>query len=675
MIGFGEQMIIKPNYHKLNKTNNNNTRYLSEILCYADDILIVHLGNNFKMLQQHIDNINKQLKLMKLTISLDKSCFMRIKMNKLTAANISPSCWPDFFELTLANEQPILQVNKISILGMPLNDDLTLETTDKSLEEKIYSNARTLKMLKQLKIVKGAKVWQILFEGYIQSLVIDKNLPILALSEKSRKWADEAMIKVARFVFNWPSTTSVKLIRLFLNMKTCQQLIEKFFIGKLTSSCSITLKGSYKLMQKIFQHGVDFYDAGKFANMVQIQPNNPKTMPIYSMPQALFRPQENLSCLSVDDLNATLEGYWILLELVDMAILIEFCNDNQTGNEIIYNYAFFQHVSNRQNNCFFHSLAALKEFANNLGNNVKQTRQILMSHKSSIYQALSNCLNHDWRIVLLRNALCMKKCKILALKHDNYVKVKKRLVKLMQQQQQTVQQAANNLKKCKWPDVVDYINRFDLNIDLEAMFKAQVLETSHTGLTRSINLDTNHWQNISPATIGSLDLLALAGMIQVNEQLMYGKLELGQLFECCNLKVTSTTQQYISLHKLFECGKVSDLLEEKIDSFKLTVQNTSRAAVAAATINQQQVVINNIDEISQMKSLFKYSLMHKKLKYLALNLLRCASNLNGKKDSICIAIENAAYNDLNQDDNVVINHHIDLASRNETANDDVKKKL
>lgn len=502
----------------MNNTNNRDT----EVLTYADDVLIIHNGNNYAQLQNSINTLSNNLQKRRLTFNSEKSTLMLIKWPNTSTYQ------PPTIKI---NNSPIKQVKTTSILGVPVTEKLQLDTKSKLVTQKILNNAKILRIARQLKLIKHPRIWKVILDSYIKSVIIDKHLPILTINPNKQQWADKTIIKVIQYIFNWSNNTSIKLTRLLLNINDIKQEIRKFLDSKLEGS----FRKNYIILEKIHEQGAQYYNRNlTIPATLEVDRRHEK----FAIPEAAINYKKPTP---IENMQYT--NQYILIETSQKGMIIEY-----TNNQVIHITAV-QHQT--QNAPYFNSLAALKILLTNEHQTTSKT--LYLNEKSSIYQALINPKNHDWRITMLKNYANYNKWTINSITNENNQKLKAEL-------RNTNKETQN--KRSKWPDITDYVNLTKRKQRYDRETHTKMLR-NHNGITKLISHKTDLWQSISPNRLTSTTMLALSGMMSKRDgTLKRAKIEIGKDFPCCHETAYENNYKYIITHQLYECKNPSKEIKE-----------------------------------------------------------------------------------------------------------------
>lgn len=166
------------------------TNCRTELLAYADDLILIYLGKDYSHLQEQVDKLNHQVKSLNLEIEPEKCSITRIRWSRLrNHANNDLSLTPN---ITI-NEQLVNKTSSVSILGVPVTHQLKLNLDDYRNKLNLRDSASMLNLIKRHNIVKNSSDWRILIDSYITNTLIINNMPLLAIDKTARAWCDKTM--------------------------------------------------------------------------------------------------------------------------------------------------------------------------------------------------------------------------------------------------------------------------------------------------------------------------------------------------------------------------------------------------------------------------------------------------------------------------------------------------
>lgn len=569
----------------------------THILKYADDIILVHNGKNLDTLQNTIDAMTKVLDKDNLSINPDKSTMMAInwpycdKNKKLNEINI--------------RGQKIPKVSTTNILGIPINKNLSLDINHDMVVSKIASNIKILKLAKHLKIVNNNGLWKILIESYIQSIIIDKFLPILAVDKKGREWADKTMIRTIRSIFDWSENTPAKVIKLILDLNTADNLAIKYLNNKREEE----FRNHFTIIQDIFFCKGDLTGILSQSKAQQQQPRSTAKArflcldfnlkrPIFANPASAISNTQRSNC-SFQDLIRQYHHYYILIEEGTRTTIVE-----RNGRDITISIAHTQHAQSITSS-YFNSMSALMQTVYNNNNDKSTTRQtnttrikhkqrntIFMSNKNSLYTALTNPKNHDWRIVKLKNAILRNRWTVKAINQKHYTKIKKKLASETNKASETTITTTSS-----WPDITDYINKCN-HAKLYCKMRKRQTKQCLTDFTRAISAKTEIWHMLQPHRLNSTTLMTLGGMIKTQDgAIVKGILNVGDTFDCCGTIVTEEkSHKYVTLHRIFD--EQCSVKDENLESLISTLKNKNRNY---SNLNNQQLIEKALKDYRKLR--------------------------------------------------------------------------
>lgn len=516
-----------------------------EILAYADDMVIIYTGKSHQILQEALNTLETKLAEMNLRVCPEKSTCMHITLKGQTRSKYT-------FKL---NQQNIPITNCTRVLGTPITNKLSLDTKDEQTLSKVCQNASTLHMTNRLGIVKRAAYWRVIIESYIQSILCLSNLPMLAIDTKAREWSDQMTYKCIKYIFGWGPNVPNKTITLLLGIRTTEQLVKRFLLKATSDEKEIELENAYQTLHELFNKS-----GNQTTLLNQVSDTNTivfrKKRPRYPIPESIIPPSQPcyqvISDEILNDLNIpeTLNQHkWVILENRHggIAALVQ-----ENGN--ISKIMIVKHTRNTICN-YFDTMATVKRLC--LDTNVRD-KVMHFSVNSSVFLALSNASNRDWRIINLRNQLHHKEWEVRCIETNEYLYIRylvEQAINITKQQEPWQRKTEVTTHKSNWPPTSDYERNVIARNILE---KEQTHQTNqlHSAITRAIEPSSEIWQQINASKVNTHIMLALSG-ISCNEQtnqLYHANRIQNQTdheYECRRCNKRSTTNQ--TLHNLYEC--------------------------------------------------------------------------------------------------------------------------
>lgn len=500
----------------------------TELLKYADDILIVHNSTteNDTAPQTCLTALENKLKTLELNICPDKSSFIRIarhSQNNQMESNVR------------VNGQPIRQVKSLCILGVTINDKLKLELTDSKIKESIAKTIKHLRNLRQLELINNAKQWRIAIDSFINSRLIINNWPLLAVDNTTNKQIDKLFLNTLKTILGWPRNTSNKLTRLITNN---------------TDSRIIATR-----MAQLKQHS----DMGNTYKFITLMANQEEATKLKSSPTSRdniisnmeqnnrfwrrkhYNPNKMLRTFKEDNLEALMERVgpiWALLDRKQGSLMIELFFDQvlqkKIGRHEDYPIAYFN------------SFATLQKIVSDRS---IQNRSLVLYEQNSLIKALENYNNHDWRLIHLRETLFDNGWRIYKIEKethsdlsahitDIYRKIATSLTTtlddidawillmeppvtgregaMLQQDQQPEQDDTLKIEAIRHPYLSDYKERNFQKIK-NRMHDKLIQQANHTRMTQILCPNTKVWSDITPNWLDGQKVLMLSGMIVSKE--------------------------------------------------------------------------------------------------------------------------------------------------------------
>lgn len=522
-----------------------------EVLAYADDLLIVHNQNNKHTLQNSLNELNMTLANMSLHIEPDKCSVLTVR----------DRCQDKAEPKYKINNIPLKNVKTLSILGIPITRDLRLDTSNKELRAKILNNANKLNQVKQLNLINSTDHWQLLIEGYIYNLTHLNLIPILAIDKRGREWCDSMHVKLLKYIFDWPSNCSNKVVQLLTGCRP----VEIDILRLVQSRVETEHKSGYLTLEKILKHNTNDTCKQDILNVLNLGPlKDIAVIPWqrrYANPSKfLMKPKLatfGLRPVNLNELNQ-LESVelvhllnvptWIVTEGNAMSIFAE------TFNTDIIQIKAFTHSAYPTS--YFNSLAGMLQIVKD---NKTANRNITLTHANGLLQALLNHQNHDQRIIELRERMV-----------DNNWQIYLTNTREMQQIQTDLRAAlglgSNELDippthitttRVTLPTLQDYkwLNMVNKWHDAKVNHHEQ---TCHTIITQTICPDIKQWHRTPPNYIKSSNILMLTGLHTDSRGRLQNTTHNSNTQDnntCCD---TDRTTQIEIIHRATECTRYTD---------------------------------------------------------------------------------------------------------------------
>lgn len=529
----------------------------SELLAYADDLIIVHRGQNYNSLQMTIDHIVRQLGLINLKLNVSKCTAMHVS----TAHNefkITRKLYID------SNSEPIPSTKVTKILGVPITRRLKLYLKDKDIESKLLCNAKTLHKINKLKVIWQPNYWRVLIKSYIQSLTHNNYLPILAIDPSARKWAEKKLFSAIRFIFSWPAVTPFKIMKLIIGIESTNLMISRYLSHNIILNYDNKAR-DFKVLKAIFEEQV----CGK-ANPLwytNIDHNHSLlvdidyTKPRYPNTSSFLLPATTSNIinqhLQVSQTCKTIlspqydQHTWIVVEGGKESTAVLRLNGKNLKIITAFNSNFRA--------SFFNTLSLLKFIV------MDDTIDHKVAHinfKCSTYTALSNNRSRNWRIIKLRNIIASRKWVILPLiLNDNEDINMYKDLKVHINQFKKIEKVKSHA--LHWPDVSQYSQVSKLKRDLTTL-QEEYFSSLHNRITFRIEPDAKYWQTLNPNRFSSKHMLSLSGLY-LREGVFFrdGMEDEPEFCSDCNVIEENS---YI-MHKALECPSKSDSLMEIYNKF------------------------------------------------------------------------------------------------------------
>lgn len=581
-----------------------------EILKYADDLIIVYKGNtNGSELQDTIDGLNKKLKDIKLNIKPEKCSFMRIKRKNTTHTTTTATTTGHKKRYTI-NGQPIKEENKMNILGVHITRTLTLDRS--TTLQRVKAAAARLHNIKLMEIIHCAKEWRVLINSILYCHLVTNNWPILAIDKSGRNWTDTIMVRTLRAIFDWPSNTSSKLIRLILKTRDTHHQVKRIImLGKTTEH-----RNSYIALEKLLQKS-ELNTSNNSDDII----HTPVSLEYHlSRHRRYYDPTKilpyQLNKIELNKTELTNNGpAWLVINRKQGSVAAEVLGDTvlqaRAGRHTRYQTAYFNTVA------LMWQLAKDTSIMN---------RILVLNENDSTLQALKNASNKDWRIITLRETIIEKGWRILTFTSDNDTYDTKQSLaniynslSLTQRQHHhnfeswlmLMQQAATGkspdqpgphdhldatrnmtttsetehdpptsfgmtvrIDNLNEPYLGDYVARHKIKSADAAQEKSQHLSNLTTVCRLMGDNQIEMWQNIPPNWLNGPKLLMLSGMIRDTRTGQLVHVDDNYRATRCEICHNNTDNEHPTLHRAINCTGYENIREQLLKLLRNSYPDT-----------------------------------------------------------------------------------------------------
>lgn len=525
-----------------------------ELLAYADDLILIYLGNDVSQLQNKVDTLNEQVKALRLEIEPDKCSITRMRYDR-RRRQLSPNL--ALTPTILINGQCITKTSSVSILGVPITHQLRLDLDSSQKKLSLKGAANFLNTVKRFNVVHSPSDWRILLNSYLVSTMVTNNLPVLAIDKDARKWCDKLMERALKHIFDWPSNSSNKVSRLISGMHANTEALTAKAMQ--INSARPNSEG-YKLLHLLMSNNgdIDQLKSLNSSNLDELTRINKVSISAHG--RRYHNPQLNsLSKLMEyedwDQLCRSSGPCWLAIEGGKMAMAAELLNDSTL--QIIHG----RHTEFATS--YFNLMGTISNMASDSS---ISNRNLAFPPTSSLLQALRNMANRDSRVIELREKLALNKWRICLINKAAYLQIKAKL-KL----EATVSPHNTPLKWLSWPPTDDYsaINLAKRNFVTTCQQLASEHNTSITRLLVRHNELGTWLDHLNPSWTSGKTTLMLSGLISCHGNLCKGTLaDLETPKGCTEDTCARTTldqpltNQHTTLHRAFHCHKFKDNRKE-----------------------------------------------------------------------------------------------------------------
>lgn len=554
----------------------------TEILKYADDLLIVTTETNNKITQMNLNQLIYKLEIIKLRVRPEKCSHMSITTRGFSEQTI---------ERYKIYGSTIEKVKTMNILGVPITHRLRLDTKYEAQLAKITKVVKKLHTIKYMDIVNSAMEWRTLIDSHLNSIIIVNCWPILLTDPKAREWCDKILISSIRIIFEWPDNLSTKLIRLITKTKKAETIALSLARNRSTiEGCMVkeSIEFLIKMNSNVKSRELTTNTNSKgnlISNLEQIHKlsNTRKQFNPVKLPTIIQTTNEGLTQVWED-----IGPVWISIEAKGVAIMVEVLAENilqtRTGRHAQYPIEYFNRMA---------------LILNTVNDSTILNRNLVMSRQNSLLGAILNTSNRDNRIIKLRELLYDKGWRIYIInrEEENIAQQYLKEITMIQNEERANDTIAHNwtefvrtgnishnndnsstintLKLTK-PELNDYVIRNQIRKELIADDIKQHVN-NHTRITRSLCSKVSTWQNMNPSWLSGDKMLMLTGMTNITEDrsLQFDNMqERGKCHQCSQTtriseeeldRVLITTgmnrddiENNIILHRTFQCNKYKE---------------------------------------------------------------------------------------------------------------------
>lgn len=457
----------------------------TEILFYADDIIILHNGKEAKELQLALDTLYWRLDKLNLKVNAQKSRIMNVYVGK-KANHKQPT-----FDIHI-NHEYIPKTKSLNILGVTINDRLKLNIQAETTIRHLAHSITKLSQLRQLHIVRASKDWKSLIHSLIISITIDNNYPILAIDKASSNWMDNLITRSLKTIFGWSNKTSNKTTRLISDIPHTKIITRRQLINRLGSEHKERYIGLIDALDNDQSWKSYFKDTAEISEIYDTQ-----------MPRPFHKRFCDPSKLMKTDTVASdlfTRPTWIIAEET---------NKHSTANLMINEVTSIRAIRVGHNHLqlsYFNTFELIRSL---LFLKHNQEKRLALQHKSSILAALCNSKNNDPRIIYLREKIHDNRWSILQM---DYNKTKYNLKKDRTNAELRINTEGNLSVGYVQTPFEDYEIKIKENKITRQLTKLYN-ESCQTTITRTLCEDETIWQGLNPGWVNSIKTLMLTGLV------------------------------------------------------------------------------------------------------------------------------------------------------------------
>lgn len=461
------------------------------LLKYADDIYMITTGDDLKITQNEINNFVKAIQTLGLNVRPEKCSFM-ILFERPSILSMEQS-------LTIGQAK-LAKVDKMNILGMRVNKTCQIDRQDETLPSKLANIAHMLNKLKRARLVRSNKEWRGLIDGLVNSQTIANLWPFLIKNQSDRLWIEKLTLKMLKITFDWPDNTPNKVVKLILDLREPMTTIRKLATDRL----HLETGASYKYLMNI-------------TNELNSTINRRYANPDITMDIKEFDEHNNEKWIG---------QFWYILEGGKYSVLASISNGNIEPK--------LAHSSWYSPCSYTNTLVTLTKAATD--DELKRIT-LVINGKCSILQALNNWMNHDERIIKLREHIHWAKWQLIAINgtqhealkrvvkaHINNLGIRARPGDVLHNFNEWIRDnterprldlshnQALSSKPLREPNMLDYLIRllstkeYHQNADLER-------RANRTEVCKQIEPDHAKWMKLNPVKLDGRCMMMLSGLV------------------------------------------------------------------------------------------------------------------------------------------------------------------
>lgn len=492
----------------------------TEILKYADDILLVSTNTFEDEIQNTLDKLIERINALKLRTRPEKCSVM-------VAAPSGHRLKQGATVYTIRGD-PIKQVQSLSILGIPITNRIKLDYKTVTHTDRIGAAIRELQRIKDLGIIHNQKQWSILIESYLSSKIIMSNWIMLLIDKKACIECDKTMVKALRVIFDWPANTSSKAIRAITGLRksihTAREMANK---GKLDNTFG-----------KVYEYLARLSHESEAKELSELPHNTLNIVAeigngLWSQKRDIKRVHHNPELtLRVIERNYKLSELW---ELVGPIWLLSHDGHKALMVQQLYEQTvqIRKGIHKHYPHSYFDKLALIWDVIND---STILCRNLALERNESLLSALKNMRNKDWRIIELRERMHKNGWRVFHVNHE--------------ERPSNVDRVCNEgIKALEHPNVEDYKRKNDLK---RAICSKKTDENSEnlTKIMQIICNDADAWATLPPNWYNGEAIMALTGLINdKNGELRNGTIEDTEQCDQCKTMM----REHVIWHRLIEC--------------------------------------------------------------------------------------------------------------------------
>lgn len=568
----------------------------TELLSYADDLILVQRGYCKRALQEKIDKLVENIASIGLRVNPNKCSIMAIKRGteRRSAHKLEHKI----------GKTTIERVKKMRILGVTINQ--TLRPDKGTIREKASEGLKRLCKIYDMELVNKAAEWRILIDSILNARLTMNNTPALVMNRADRVWVDAEFAQMTKVIFNWPRNTSSRAVRVVLGQRECVEMVNL----QVEMAKTGTMRNTWDLLGKLLNESERKGQACRMEHRVvpmwkgretgRRNFGNPEDfLSEATRSRALeirssIRPNMIREFIERDNTSEELEtgvwreiinsgitgaeesgGAWTIVPVRSAAIAIHL-DEHQITLTKATKHAQYP-IS------YFNRMAALMQLVEAKGS---MCRRVLFHADDGMIKALENNRSRDWKIIRLREKMAENGWVVIRVRpRTTFQLIQEALIRIQVKGGKRAAITKTGTRGCitetqhvstpqgredegrgllgmeltisREPEVGEYIERYrlskenNMNKDIEMIDQMSRMMKVLTGNNHEI------WQAVTPNWLSGSKMLMLSGLIKSG---LNGELRKGE--DHCSHCGTEIQQEEPTVHRIAECPNFARQREE-----------------------------------------------------------------------------------------------------------------